>query len=315
MRNSADQPVHGSSGSRAGVDSPLESPIQPALVPPVSGFLQAIKRQREKLTETPRSDEVFWSPRTAQSQMEGSTTARSSLGGEFSTPRETPRTDPEEGGGGKLEEVSYEGPLVGGLKHGHGTLRSAGSTYNGQFEHDRKHGQGTLLWNDGRCYSGQFEQGKFHGVAVMTWPDGRTFDGQYARDRKHGEGIFSWSDGRRYQGQWVCGKRQGVGVYTNAKSITRRGWWQNDRPLHWDPVDDTQASTAPSGTIKAPIRLMPPLKEPPPVMEPQQLEVENEGAQDAPVRSLTPEHPPSLRAPSPASETTGFTGRMVVAEA
>jgi len=230
------QPVgHPSSSSRADAGSPGQAVLG---VPPVSGWLQAIKRQRGQQLETPRFDEVHQSPRQA------ALGSPRSVGGEFQTPRETPRPGAEENGGGKIEELSYEGPFLEGQKHGAGVLRSTNATYTGQFESDCKHGQGTLCWNDGRCYSGQFEQNKFHGSAVMTWPDGRIFDGQYARDRKHGDGTFSWSDGRRYEGQWVCGKRQGVGIYTNAKGITRRGWWQNDRPVQWDPAQELREPAA-----------------------------------------------------------------------
>lgn len=161
----------------------------------------------------------------------------------FGTPRimESPRP-PEEG---KVEmEPSttpgqiYTGQFKGTKKHGVGRLEITDgpgrARYDGEFYEDLKHGHGVLTWQDGRQYRGQFLRDKFHGEAVMTWPDGRRYVGQYADDRKHGNGTFSWQDGRRYEGQWVMGKRHGTGVYTNAKSVTRTGTWNMDRPLRWE---------------------------------------------------------------------------------
>lgn len=256
-------PIHASSGSGTGAVGDVkgdaatrEGPGQAGTVPPVSNWLQALQRQRAQRTETPRFDEVFQSPRAGSEQ----TASPRSAGGEFQTPRASPRDSPRssdactEPAVGKSEELSYEGCYLGGLKHGAGLLRCTNSTYEGEFQQDNKHGQGTLLWHDGRRYRGQFEHGKFHGTAMMTWPDGRVYDGQYADDRKHGDGTFSWADGRRYQGQWVCGKRHGIGVYTNAKGLTRRGWWQKDRPIHWEPLEGPSLTEPeqPGADLKAP---------------------------------------------------------------
>jgi len=183
------------------------------------------------------------------------------------TPGASPRDSPRPPDEGRLDtsdpaEISYEGARLNGLKHGYGHLRTDGSSYDGEFFEDEKHGVGEMTWDDGRRYRGHFKNGKFHGAAVVSWSDGRMYAGEYADDRKHGEGTFSWHDGRRYQGQWVMGKRHGIGVYTNAKLVTRTGIWEMDRPLRWEtfPVnpwaqsraqdsDDADVSAmAPSGT-------------------------------------------------------------------
>lgn len=134
------------------------------------------------------------------------------------------------------EELSYEGTHVGNKKHGSGFLKMKGCTYQGDFQEDAKHGCGALSWDDGRMYVGQFCNGTFDGFAVMSWPDGRLYRGQYTSGYKHGEGSFSWHDGRCYCGQWFYGKRHGVGVYTNAKGLTRRGTWEADNPVEWEPI-------------------------------------------------------------------------------
>lgn len=213
-------------------------------VPPLSGMKVLQQSDKGLAQETPRFDEV---------------TPRGSVAGELQTPGASPRDSPRPPDERKQDagpaEISYEGERVDGMKHGTGRLRMSGSTYEGEFRTDHKHGQGVLTWDDGRQYRGQFEEGKFHGSAVMTWPDGRKYCGQYIEDRKHGEGTFSWQDGRRYQGQWVVGKRHGIGVYTNAKGVTRTGMWQMDRPLHWEAAAQPAMPAPVSISVQDPITL------------------------------------------------------------
>jgi len=148
----------------------------------------------------------------------------------------TPRESEDEHGPGNDEEGVYEGGRFGHMKHGIGCLRMKGYTYQGEFEHDAKHGVGVLKYEDGRQYHGQFRDGQFHGHAIMTWPDGRRYCGQFAYNRKHGEGARTWPDGRRYQGEWVAGKRHGKGTYTNSKGVSRLGMWHMDKPLTLEPA-------------------------------------------------------------------------------
>jgi len=202
-------------------------------VPPVPNWLHRLQlkgkpdgnQEEEVLQDTPRFSDLLASPRQTNPA-----SARTS--------KESPRPGSEEMiAGARADEVSYEGPYLGKMKHGRGKLRMTECTYTGDFWHDQRHGQGELRWDDGRLYKGQFQNGKFHGLAAMTWPDGRSYAGGYADDKKHGEGTFVWTDNRRYAGQWDAGKRHGVGVYTNAKGLTRRGTWSMDRPVEWEAPD------------------------------------------------------------------------------
>jgi len=251
---------HGATSSSAGVAQPEGSDgIAVRVLPPVPDWWSKIKaaQVRSSPPETPRFDEVYESPRRSNLS-----TPRTKVGGDFQSPRQSPRvvvTAPngkavvsqlQEPCASKSEEI-YEGAFLGTMRHGLGKLRMASCTYEGEFVHDMKHGTGRLHWDDGRQYCGQFTCNKFGGSAIMTWPDGRAYSGQYADDRKHGEGIFSWSDGRRYEGQWICGKRHGIGLYTNAKGITRQGYWQKDRPLRWDPPGTEESSSRVSSSNSA----------------------------------------------------------------
>lgn len=152
---------------------------------------------------------------------------------------------------------SYFGQLVMGKRHGYGTMVIDDGTigaprYEGRFVDDLRHGQGILVWTDGRKYCGQFARGRFHGEATMIWPDRRSYVGQYCDNRKHGTGTFRWPDGRCYRGQWLSGTRHGVGTYTNARGMTRVGDWDRDRPLRWGPMRSEPEPMEPQRLVDLP---------------------------------------------------------------
>mmetsp|Transcript_63185 Transcript_63185/g.142765 ORF Transcript_63185/g.142765 Transcript_63185/m.142765 type:complete len:288 (-) Transcript_63185:107-970(-) len=219
---------YSSTASRQGVAVPS--------VPHWSKVTREAQRLRRDPGQHPQ-EAVCSPPMSRRSALDQMMTPRGNIGGEFRTPRLTPRTPRSSSrteGDPSSSEVCYEGGYLGNMKHGSGWLRMEGCTYAGGFRHNSKHGRGTMSWDDGREYCGQFDHGRFQGSAVMTWPDGRRYCGQYVDDRKDGFGTFSWQDGRCYQGQWVSGKRHGVGTYTNAKGLTRKGAWEMDCPVAWD---------------------------------------------------------------------------------
>ncbi len=39
-----------------------------------------------------------------------------------------------------------------------------------------------------------------HGEGTMVWKDGRKYQGDFANDKKEGYGVYHWSDGRKYEG-------------------------------------------------------------------------------------------------------------------
>lgn len=166
---------------------------------------------------------------------------------EVSSAIHTPRI-PEQWG----SEVTYQGELLGQMKHGTGVMRMKRCLYNGDFRYNVMHGNGALDCDDGRHFQGQFQDGMFHGFGIMTLRDGDAYCGQYVQGKKHGTGTLMWRDGRRYHGQWIVGKRHGIGAYTNARGTTRRGLWQMDLPLHWekpnsgqDPESEARAANMP----------------------------------------------------------------------
>ncbi len=45
-----------------------------------------------------------------------------------------------------------------------------------------------------------------HGNGKIVWKDGKSYEGEYLDDKKHGEGTFIWSCGKKYVGSWKLGK-------------------------------------------------------------------------------------------------------------
>ena len=91
------------------------------------------------------------------------------------------------------------------MKHGKGRVRMTNYSYTGEFQHDLKHGQGVLEWDDGRRYEGGFEQGQFHGTAVRRLSVFEVFRRALealAHSRPHVQ-VMIWPDGRRYVGHYL----------------------------------------------------------------------------------------------------------------
>lgn len=148
---------------------------------------------------------------------------------------------------------TYEGQVVDGVRQGHGILKSAASSYVGQWEADQQHGRGQQKWPDGRVYEGEFKVGQFSGEGKMTWVSQKGFlvyEGQYRDDLKHGSGKFTWADGRTYEGEWCLGKRHGRGRYVNARFEQRVGYWLDDKFERWEQADPCSIN---GGTGAAPM--------------------------------------------------------------
>ena len=74
--------------------------------------------------------------------------------------------------------------------------------YGGEWENDKKHGQGTEKWANGNSYRGAWEDGVRHGQGEMAWIDGAVYVGEWKNDERHGEGTMTSHSGRVFAGQW-----------------------------------------------------------------------------------------------------------------
>lgn len=109
-----------------------------------------------------------------------------------------------------------------------------GDVYEGEILNGKRHGHGTYTWADGDTYEGEWKDGKLCGRGKLIQygksPSGETYmkysyDGEWLDNREHGHGIcvegdFGWEKmDKVFEGEWVDGKRQGRFVWylTNSK--------------------------------------------------------------------------------------------------
>eukprot|EP00741_Cyanophora_paradoxa_P023162 tig00021571_g22372.t1 len=116
---------------------------------------------------------------------------------------------------------TYEGEVLNGVRNGYGVLKVAScpSRYEGNFVQGRREGQGTLYYDpEGKAYyRGEWQGDRKHGFGVMVYPSGNTYEGQWANDLKNGHGTMVWKASReRYTGEWKDGVQTGRGEHLYA---------------------------------------------------------------------------------------------------
>ena len=109
-----------------------------------------------------------------------------------------------------------------------------GDVYEGEILNGKRHGHGTYTWADGDTYEGDWKDGKRCGRGKLIQygksPSGETYmkysyDGEWLDSKEHGHGICVEGDfgmekmDKVFEGEWVNGKRQGrfVWYFTNSK--------------------------------------------------------------------------------------------------
>ncbi|MDB4109328.1 hypothetical protein N9558_02835, partial [Porticoccaceae bacterium] len=102
---------------------------------------------------------------------------------------------------------------------------------------DKKHGQGTFTWPDGKKYVGLYKAGKYDGQGTFTWPDGKKYVGQWKDDKYDGQGTHTWPDGQKHVGQWKGGSRHGKGSHTRTDGSKYVGQFKDDSPVHGGGID------------------------------------------------------------------------------
>merc|ERR1712060_19248 len=118
-----------------------------------------------------------------------------------------------------------------------------GSCYIGEYS-DKKHGEGTYSFLDGRRYIGQWKSGEMNGKGNMLWPSGAMYEGSYTNGVKNGIGVFTWPDGRVYRGEWNNGQQHGKGVAIDPSGIAKHGVWH-----HGELVEGNAETALPSSQI------------------------------------------------------------------
>jgi hypothetical protein len=124
---------------------------------------------------------------------------------------------------------SYDGDMEDGRRHGQGTLTySDGGLYEGEWRNDMRHGHGTNTWSNGQEYVGHWKCNVRHGQGTLTFPDGGRYVGEWAKGVREGQGENFWPNGCRYVGNWRRNKRHGQGTFNYADGGTYTGQWSDD---------------------------------------------------------------------------------------
>lgn len=117
--------------------------------------------------------------------------------------------------------------------------------YTGMWLAGKMHGQGELIWPDGRKYAGRFKQGQQHGHGVFTVKKDGTeeiYDGQWSDGKMNGLGTIRYSNGDVYEGYFKDGKKHGHGVLKQGKMTSGAsvyiGEWIMDRKTGYGVLDE-----------------------------------------------------------------------------
>jgi len=106
----------------------------------------------------------------------------------------------------------YYGPLVNGLRQGHGRLEwPNGAIYEGGFEQGLFSGRGRLQSAAGDVYEGEFVAGMRSGKGREVLRGGGVYDGDFRNDEFDGRGRFEGPDGSVYEGTFARGLFSGRG--------------------------------------------------------------------------------------------------------
>ncbi|EPY28914.1 hypothetical protein STCU_04818 [Strigomonas culicis] len=80
----------------------------------------------------------------------------------------------------------------------------------------------------GLCYCGQWQQNRRHGYGRMVYPDGSRYLGNWANNAKDGQGRYTYADGSSYDGMWVANQKHGHGVYRFTDGSSYVGTFYNN---------------------------------------------------------------------------------------
>ena len=92
------------------------------------------------------------------------------------------------------------------------------SDYIGLYKDGKRHGQGTLVLEDGSIYVGEFKNGKYHGNGLLRNCDGEFYNGYFEGGWRHGEGTTYYNDGLIETGNYVFGCPDGWFKYVYSKT-------------------------------------------------------------------------------------------------
>jgi hypothetical protein len=93
--------------------------------------------------------------------------------------------------------------------------------YMGEMLNGQRHGQGRMVWSDGRKYDGAFVKGAREGFGTLELANGDRYEGEWQYDQMHGKGKYTSADGQ-YNGFWADGLREGKVIRISACHLLLR---------------------------------------------------------------------------------------------
>lgn len=154
--------------------------------------------------------------------------------------------------GNKTTIVDYIGDRYAGNMHGLGMITYLnGDTYEGQLEHNQRHGYGKFVSNDGYIYQGEWLNDSMHGSGTMYYDTGDIYNGRFQdnirrghgrtvyyksksvyegefNDRPHGWGELTLANGDKYEGEFSDGWKSGFGTFSAADGSHYEGEWRRN---------------------------------------------------------------------------------------
>ena len=121
-------------------------------------------------------------------------------------------------------EGKYVGEIKNAKRHGKGKMSyENGNSYDGEWESDNFHGNGTYL-NDTDSYEGQWVNGGLR-KGTLVWCSGEEYVGECWCGVPHGKGCYSFRNGDEYTGEWDNFVKRGHGKFTWANGDYYIGDW------------------------------------------------------------------------------------------
>ena len=89
---------------------------------------------------------------------------------------------------------------------GYGKESTAAWSYQGDFFHKSRHGEGSYEAADGDKYVGEWARDLPHGQGTYYWKNSDKYVGELWYQRRHGFGVLTQANGEVLEGIWLDGK-------------------------------------------------------------------------------------------------------------
>ena len=102
-------------------------------------------------------------------------------------------------------------------------------TYIGYWKNDMKNGKGKLIDNkDKIIFEGNFDNNKKNGNGILIFVNGDKYEGNFKEDIREGKGIYFWKDGSKWEGNFINNQMNGNGFFygndgDNYEAIYKEG--------------------------------------------------------------------------------------------